>query len=308
MEGLMSSKTNFKKRALVVEGGGMRSAYVAGALLAFHELGIKDFDLVIGTSAGACCAANFMVGHPEYNQYVLEEYLASDRFIQFKNVIGTRNIVDVDFLLDNCFDTLDKLEQVVKSKKTRFLITTTNCENGEPVFMDAAKEKNIREALRASCAMPYLYRRKLYRDGYRVLDGGLSSSIPVGKAIEEGCEEIYVVCSRPEGYRKKPNSFGWINHLAFPKHPRLAKALWYRDRAYNAELDLMEHPPKGVEIIAIRPQQKLPVSRVTRDRIKVRHGIQQGFYDAYQVLSGRSFIYQGMENSPGPQKVKSAQL
>lgn len=294
---------NAKKRALVVEGGGMRSAYVAGALLAFHELGERNFDLVIGTSAGACCAANFLVGHPEYNQFVLEEHLASERFIQFKNVIGSRHIVDVDFLLDECFETLEKLEQVVRSKNTRFLITTTNCENGEPIFMDASKESNLREALRASCAMPYLYRRKLYREGDRVLDGGLSSSIPLGKAIEEGCKEIYVVCSRPEGYRKKPNSFGWINHLAFPKHPQLAKALWYRDRAYNAELDLLEKPPPGVEVVAIRPKQKLPVSRVTRDRIKVRQGIQQGFYDAYQILSGRSFEYQGL---PPPQGSKPA--
>lgn len=296
----MDSDKNQKKRALVVEGGGMRSAYVTGALLAFYELGERQFDLVVGTSAGACCAANFLVGRPEYNQFVLEEYLASDRFIQFKNVIGTRNIVDVDFLLDECFATLEKLEEVVRSRKTRFLITTTNCESGEPIFMDAAQEENIREALRASCAMPYLYRRKLYREGDRVLDGGLSSSIPVGKAIEEGCREIYVVCSRPEGYRKKPNSFGWINHLAFPKHPRLAKALWYRDRAYNAELDLIENPPKEVEVIAIRPKQKLPVSRVTRDRIKIRQGIQQGFYDAYQVLTGRSFLYQGITGKADP--------
>jgi predicted patatin/cPLA2 family phospholipase len=285
----MNSDQN-KKRALVLEGGGMRSAYVAGALLAFHELGKTRFDVIIGTSAGACCAANFLVGHPEYNQFVLEEHLASERFIKFGNILTPKNIVDVDYLLDECFDTFDKIQNHLKTSNTKFFITTTNCSNGEPIFMDASKE-NIREALRASCAMPYLYRKKVFRSGDRVIDGGLSSSIPIRKAIKEGCDEIYAVCSRPQGYRKKPNSFGWINHLAFPKYPHLARALWFRDRAYNADLDLLENPPRGVDIIAIRPKEKLPVSRVTRDRIKVRRGIQQGFYDAYQVLSGRSFTY-----------------
>lgn len=289
------------KRGLVVEGGGMRSAYVAGALLALHEVGPRDFDVIIGTSAGACCAANFIAGRPEFNQFVLEERLTSTRFIQYMNIPTTKNVVDVDFLMDECFATLPQLREELSKNKVKFLITSTNCETGETIFWDAAKQ-DVREALRASCAMPYFYRRKLYYQGNRVMDGGLTSSIPMQRAIDEGCTEIYVVCSRPVGYRKKPNPWGWINHVFFPTYPRMAKVIWERHRLYNADLDMVEHPPAGIKVIAIRPQQKLPVSRVTRDKIRVRQAIQQGFFDAYQVLSGHSFVRpEGLANiSPVP--------
>lgn len=279
------TKSVATKKALVLEGGGMRSAYVAGALLAFKELQLNRFDVVIGTSAGSCCAANFLVGRPEFNQYVLEEHLASPRFIRLQKMFSPgHNVVDVDYLMDECFETLPELQKILLESQTKFYITLTNCSNGEPIFVDAAKD-DAREAIRASCAMPYLYRRKLFRDGHRVLDGGLGSAIPVKKAIEEGAQEIYVVCSRPEGYRKKTNPLGWMNHLLFPQYPKLARALWYRAQNYNVELDLIENPPKGIKVIAIRPTEDLPVTRITRDKVKVRRGIQQGFYDAYQNLS-----------------------
>ena len=44
---------------LVLEGGGMRGIYTAGALEYFLEQGV-DFPYVIGVSAGACNAASYL--------------------------------------------------------------------------------------------------------------------------------------------------------------------------------------------------------------------------------------------------------
>jgi predicted patatin/cPLA2 family phospholipase len=272
-----------KKRALILEGGGMRSSYIAGALLALHERNIRDFDLVVGTSAGACCAANFLVGRPEHNRFVLEERLTSRRFINFLKVPTTRNVMDIDYLVDECFEAIDEMEKKLKNMSTKFLITVTNIETGETLYLDAARE-NLKELLRATCAMPYFYRRKLYRDGQRIMDGGLSTSIPIHPALEAGCDEVFVVCSRPEGYRKKPSRLGWVNRLFFPRYPHIARHLEYRHQHYNKELDLVENPPPGVRIIAIRPKGSLPVGRVTRDKKKVRAGVDQGYREAMQVL------------------------
>ncbi len=275
---------NKTKTALVIEGGGMRSAYVAGALMALHEIGLPEFDIILGTSAGACCAANFLAGRPEYNQFVLEERLASPRFIQYKNLFSKKNIMDIDYLMDDSFETLDFLPEKLQKMKTKFYIVVTNCETGETLYLDAAKE-NIREAIRMSCAIPYLYRRALYYQGDRVMDGGLTSSIPISKAIEEKCQKIVVICSRPAHYRKKPSKISWVNRLVFRRYPQVAKALSNRHNEYNQTIDLIEKPPQGIEMITIRPQFELPVNRTTRDKIKVRQGVQQGFYDAYQILT-----------------------
>ncbi|MCP5468734.1 MAG: patatin family protein [Deltaproteobacteria bacterium] len=285
----MNAQTKKKKSALVLEGGGMRSSYVAGALLALQEMGMPEFDIVLGTSAGACCAANYLMGRPEYNQFVLEERLASPRFIQYKNILSKKNIMDIDYLMDDSFETLDGLQEKLQDMKTKFYIVVSNCETGETLYLDGAKE-NIREAIRMSCAIPYLYRRELYYHGDRVMDGGLTNSIPIAKAIEEGCENILVVCSRREDYRKKPSKFSWLNRLVFRQYPHVVEALMRRHEEYNQTIDLIEQAPEGVKITAIRPQFDLPVSRATRDRIKVRRGIQQGFYDAYQVLSKNRWL------------------
>jgi predicted patatin/cPLA2 family phospholipase len=272
------------KKALIIEGGGMRSAYASGALVALHEQGHHHFDVVVGTSAGACCAVNFIGGYPMRNFQILHDYLAGPRFIRFSKIFSRQNIVDIDFLLDEVLQNHVPLPiKEFKATPTQLFITATDCDSGEPLYFDG-RDDNIIENLRASCAMPYLYRRKIWWQGRRLMDGGIAVSIPIQKALEEGCDELYVISTRPKGYRKKKNRLGWINHLFFPRYPEMVKTLNNRWQEYNDTLAWLENPPPSKKVILIRPKQSLPVTRTTRKPAKIREGFHQGYQDALEML------------------------
>jgi predicted patatin/cPLA2 family phospholipase len=276
------------KRGLVIEGGGMRSAYVSGALVALQELGDRHFDVVVGTSAGACCAVNFVGGFAQRNFEIIHDHLANDRFIRYKKAFTRENVVDIDFLLDEVIQQFVPLPvKEVRAGSTRVFITATDCNTGEPVYFDAHRD-DVVEALRASCAMPYLYRRKIIREDRRLMDGGVSVSIPLQKVIEEGCDEIVVISTRPIGYRKKKNPMAWLNYVFFPRYPRMVKMLNERWKEYNETLEWLENPPPTKKVVLIRPKEKLPITRTTRDRAKIRKGFEMGYEDTMEILGEKS--------------------
>ncbi len=273
------------KKALVIEGGGIRSAYVAGVLLAFHQKGFRDFDVVVGSSAGACCGANFITGEPEKNRLILEKHLTGKRFVRFGKIFSKENIVDIDFLIDDICNGLVPIDfKKLKKSPVQFYITAMDYLTGETVYFNN-HEHDILNALRASCAMPYLYRKKAICHGRRYMDGGMTESIPVSKAVAEGCNEIIVIRSREKDYRKKPERAPrWIHRLAFPDSPIMDKAFIERPILYNKTTDLLQTPPAGVIFRTITPSKRLPVSRVTRDPSKVKAAGKIGYDDGLNFL------------------------
>jgi len=274
----MSQKST--KKALVIEGGGIRSAYVAGVLCALKDQGITDFDMVVGTSAGACCGANFVSGEVEKNRHILEDYLTGNRFVRLSKVFSRENIVDIDFLIDDICNGLVPLNiPKIKSSKTILYITALDYHTGQTVYFNS-RDHDIHEALRASCAMPYLYRKKVHYDGRRLVDGGMTESIPVKKAIDEGATELVVIGSREKGYRKPVDRLpNWLHRMTYPDSPIMEKAFRERSSCYNNILDLIQVPPAGVKIHFIAPTQKMPVSRTTRSRDKVVAACDMGYQD-----------------------------
>ena len=273
------------KKALVLEGGGMRSAYVAGVLMAFHDQRYNPFDVVVGTSAGACCAANFLAGEPEKNQKILEDYLTGNRFVSYRNIFSRKNIVDIDFLIDEvCVHHVPLLTEKVRQSSAILHITALDYLTGEICYFNS-REHDIREALRASCAMPYLYRNKVIYQGRRYLDGGLLIDIPLQKALDIGCDEIVVVSTRLRGYQK-PKSFlpRWVHRLVYHDSPAIADVFARRHLVYNETLRQIDHHPEGKIIHLIIPETPLPVTRTTRDKNKVKEGILRGYDDGLRFL------------------------
>ena len=119
--------TQQPKTALVLEGGAIRSAYLAGALLALWDLNIREFDFVVGTSAGACCGANFIAGTPQLNKLILEDHLTSSRFVNFFYTPTFKNVVDIDYLIDEVCTKIVPLDlNKIKSAKSRLFIWGTD--------------------------------------------------------------------------------------------------------------------------------------------------------------------------------------
>lgn len=262
----------------------MRGAHTCGALIAMAEQGMTDFDVVIAASAGACTVAYLVSRQFHLFPAIWTKYLHDGRFFDLKRLPTRHSVLDLDFLIHRVFRELDPLDvEAIRKSKTKFYIISTNCETGRVVYFDAHKDP-ILNALKASAALPIAYRQPVVIDGHSYIDGGISDPIPIQKAIDEGCDEIVVLLTRPEGYRKKIPLVNVLPRLYARRFPRLAEALLSRYESYNRSLDLIESGRLPARLTVIRPRTKLPVGRLTTNLSKIKAAMAQGERDAKEVL------------------------
>jgi predicted patatin/cPLA2 family phospholipase len=143
--------------------------------------------------------------------------------------------------------------------------------------------------LKASAALPFLYKGFVHYKNHSLLDGGLIAPVPYQKALSLGFkeEDILVVLTRPKGYRKKEESF-WIRQLferyyKDPKYTPLVETLLNRHERYNQILDELENKYRGIEIIY--PPEDFEVKRLTKDEKKILAGFEQGIFAAVSYLN-----------------------
>src|SRR5437867_3062053 len=89
-----------------------------------------------------------------------------------------------------------------------------------------------------------------------------SSGSGTSAAAGAGATDVTVILTHERGYRMRPFPEA-LARLAFPRFPRMARALSQRYRTYNAALDLLASPLPGVKVRVIQPQ-RLSVGRFTR--------------------------------------------
>jgi predicted patatin/cPLA2 family phospholipase len=266
----------------------MRGAHTCGALMALAEKGLTDFDLVVGASAGACTAAYLVSGQFHLFSSVWTKHLHDGRFLDLKRLPTRRSVMDLDFLIHHVFRDLDPLDlEAIRRSPTKFLIVATDCHTGQAVYFDAHKDP-ILNALKASAALPIAYRPQVVLDGRTYIDGGVTDPIPIQKAIDEGCDEIVVLLTRPEGYRKKVPLVNVLARLYSRRYPRLAEAFLRRCEAYNHSMELVESGRLPARLTVIRPRTKLPVTRLTTSLEKIREAIRRGQEDAHHILCSTS--------------------
>ena len=98
------------KTGLILEGGAMRGIYTAGVLDAFLEQDIK-VDGVIGVSAGAVHGCSYVSGqHGRSIRYYLK-YMKDPRFMSFRSLLKTGNLVETEFCYHELPDKLDVFDR-----------------------------------------------------------------------------------------------------------------------------------------------------------------------------------------------------
>ncbi|MDR2020076.1 MAG: patatin-like phospholipase family protein, partial [Treponema sp.] len=84
-------------RGLVLEGGGLRGNYTAGALDAFLEAGI-EFPYVIGVSAGCGMGCSYLSKQHGRNLRILKEYRRDPRYFSIRSFFKTGGLFGLDFI------------------------------------------------------------------------------------------------------------------------------------------------------------------------------------------------------------------
>ena len=265
------------KTGLVLEGGAMRGIYTAGVLDAFLEQNMK-VDGVIGVSAGAVHGCSYVSGqHGRSIRYYLK-YMKDPRFMSFRSLLKTGNLVETEFCYHELPDKLDIFDRkAFEESPITFYVTCTNVETGKAEYIRMDNMDEI-DYMRASASMP-LVSQIVEVGGMKLLDGGVADSVPLDAFRKLGYEKNIVVLTRPAGYRKKKSSIGpakWI----YRKYPAFVKAMEERYKVYNETMDQIEEMEKSGEIFVIRPSRDPQIGRMEKNPEKVKAVYDLGYKDA----------------------------
>lgn len=263
------------KKGLVLEGGAMRGMFTAGVLDVMMENGI-EFDGLAGVSAGAVFGCNYkskQIGRTiRYNM----KYCKDKRYCSIYSLLTTGDLYGKDFCYNKIPNELDVFDdETFDNNPMEFYVVCTDVTTGRPVYKKCDKcDDEYLEWFRASASMP-IVSRIVEVGGYKLLDGGISDSIPLKYMESIGYDKNVVVLTQPKDYTKKKNKLLGLMKLVLNKYPGVVKAMETRHDSYNETVKYICEKEDAGQILVIRPAEKLPVGRIEKsaDNLKKAYDI-----------------------------------
>ncbi len=273
------------KKGLILEGGAMRGLFSAGVIDVLMENGVT-FDGVIGVSAGACFGCNIKSHQPgrviRYNKAMAHEW----RYASLRSLLTTGDYFGGDFCyhyLPWHIDVFDK--HSYDNDSSEFWCVCTDIETGEPVYekFDTVNDEML-EYIRASASMP-VASKVVEIKGKKLLDGGISDSIPLKFFQCQGYERNIVVLTQPEGYVKTRNRLLPLMKPFIRKYPELVHALSTRHDMYNGQTAYVRDEEKAGRAFVIRPTGALTIGHISHNPDEMQDTYEQGRQQALTSLS-----------------------
>ncbi len=272
------------KTGLILEGGAMRGMFTSGVLDVFLENGI-EFDGAIGVSAGATFGCNLksrQIGRAiRYNKRFAHDW----RYCSLRSLIFTGDMYGARFCYDTLPNKLDIFDRdTYKANPMEFYCVASDCKTGLPVYkkLETCDQHEL-TWMRASASMP-LVSRVVCIDGYKLLDGGMTDSIPLKYFESIGYNRNVVILTQPRDFRKKPASLMWLMKLMLHKYPLLVEAMRRRPEVYNEETaDVFEKADRG-EAFVICPEKPLGISRTENNPEELQRVYDMGRQTAEELL------------------------
>lgn len=273
---------------LILEGGGMRGVFTSGVLDYLMDHDIR-FPYVIGVSAGACNGLSYASRQRGRAKFSNIDLMEKYNYIGLKYLLKKRSIMDFDLLFHKFPEQILPYDyDTYFSSPERYVMVTTNCQTGEANYLEEKADKcRVIDIVRASSSLPFVC-PIAYVDGIPMLDGGIVDSIPLLKAMADGCTRNVVVLTRNRGYRKDAKDIS-IPSFVYRKYPELRQALSRRCSLYNEQLEMVERMEDAGTIVVIRPQKPVTVDRIERDVRKLTAFYEEGYACAADCLKVSNF-------------------
>lgn len=270
------------KIGLILEGGGMRGIYTAGVLDFLIEKNI-EVDITIGVSAGSCHASSYISKQYKRAFNATIDYINDKKYLSFGNLIKTGSIFGMDFIFNTIPNELNIYDyDAFSNSKTKFVVVTTNCETGKPEYFELTDLNKEIIYMQASCSIP-VFANIVEIDNYKLVDGGVTDSIPIEYALNQGYKKNIVILTRDITYRKGKQKFISIVKRKYKKYPKLVKAIESRHINYNKSLDLVNKLSQSGDVLVIRPKNPVKVSQIEKNVDKLTALYKDGYNDAKEL-------------------------
>ena len=133
------------------------------------------------------------------------DQMSRPEFIDPWRVLRGGHWLDLDWLWE-AIEREDPLDRrAAAASGVEYGLVATCARTGEPRYL-APTADDMLDALKASCALPVLYREDDHLRGRAFVDGGLSDPLPVREAYRRGARTLVVVRSRAAGFVKKTHA------------------------------------------------------------------------------------------------------
>lgn len=253
------------KYGLVLEGGAMRGMFTAGVTDVLMENGF-EFDGAVGVSAGAAFGCNVKSGQRGRAIRYNTRFCKDKRFCSFASLVKTGDMFGAEFCYHTIPEKLDKFDfEAYNRSKMEFYVVCTDVVTGKAVYKSLpVADNDCLEWIRASASMP-LASRIVSVGGRKLLDGGITDSIPLEFMEKQGYERNLVILTQPRGYVKQPTKAIPMMKVALRKYPKLINAAQHRHEMYNEELKFVTNAEKQGRAFVIAPPEGLPVGHVEHD-------------------------------------------
>lgn len=262
--------------ALVVEGGAMRGIFAAGVLDAFLKENFNPFDMCIGVSAGATNLSGYLAKMYKRNCKIIMNYSTRQEFIDIKRFLKGGDLLDLDWLWDVSLTEIGLNIGEIINYQGNYLVGVTNAQTGKPEYFQPDRE-NLNHILKASSAIPILYKEVIQINGTDYVDGGVADPIPVKEAYKRNAKNILVIRSRPFNYKMKNRRSKALSKLVLKEYPNLIDTVYKRAKIYNETIDFIRNSPSDINILEVNPPDDFKTTRLTTDKNILKEDYNKGF-------------------------------
>lgn len=276
----------------------MRGIFAAGVLDVFMEQSFRPFDLALGVSVGASNLLSYLAGQHGRARRCFLDQMSRPEFIDPWRMLRGGHWLDLDWLWD-AITREDPLDcEAAAASSVEYALVATCALTGEARYL-SPRAPHMLEALKASCALPVLYRRPV-RFGFDALvDGGISDPLPVREAYRRGARTIVVVRSRAAHFIKRDRLANRFGAWALRRTRGLAHACRTAASHYRDAVEFIQSPPEDCAVIHVAPSTALATRRTSRDHTSLERDYALGRAlggDAiarFEALRGRSLAMTG---------------
>ncbi len=272
------------KRGLVLEGGGMRAMFTAGVMDVLMDAGIR-FDGLIGVSAGAAFGVNYKSRQRGRIIRYNSRFAPDPRYMGLHSLLTTGNFMNAQFCYHTVPMELDLFDtETFERDPMEFHLVCTDARLGTPVYQRLTRMGYDEiEWIRASGSLPLLS-RPVDLCGRKLLDGGLTDSIPLRYFQARGYDRCVVILTQPLGYLKRRSRLLPLFHLLMPHYPAVIRLMRQRHRMYNAQLHYLLRQQIEGNALLVYPDHEIAISRVSQSPRNIRAAYDLGLRKGEAIL------------------------
>ncbi len=258
------------KKGFVLEGGAMRGLFTAGVLdvLMSHDI-VPDG--IVGVSAGAAFGCNVKSGQQGRALRYNKRFVGDSRYCGLRSLLTTGDLFNARFAYHRVPEEFDIFDNdTFCANPMEYYVVCSDVETGQPVYhLCTESHHRFYEWVRASASMP-IVSHIVDIDGRKLLDGGLTDSIPLQFMTDKGYRKNIVILTRPSGYRKDSSRLTGLMRAIYRRYPNLCRAMEERHTMYNRQLDAVAESESRGESFVIRPPKPLPIGYITSSPEKLQ--------------------------------------